>query len=144
MHELLDLTLEDIFRKFDMLLNQELTFCEFKGFCECIGKGNLTEKEFQTEVLAKFHSTLKGVTLQGFKDYFKHLVNETRASYGSSDEQVWQWLENLGYDRDLYSVRSRCFMLTCHSAHEVSVTVRDAVQTDLDTRTNLLVIDKFG
>lgn len=84
------------------------------------------------------------MTLQGFKDYFKHLINETRASYGNSDEQVWQWLENLGYDRDLYSVRSRCFMLTCHSAHEVSVTVRDAVQTDLDTRTNLLVIDKFG
>ena len=57
---------------------------------------------------------------------------------------IWQWLENLGYDRDLFSIRSRCFILTCHSAIEVSVTVRDAVQTDLDARTNLLVIDKFG
>ena len=50
----------------------------------------------------------------------------------------------MGYDRDLYSIRSRVFILSMHSATEVSVTVRDAVQTDLDQRTNLLVIDKFG
>ena len=53
-------------------------------------------------------------------------------------------LENLGYDRDLCSVRSRCFVLTLHSSSEVAVTVRDAVQTDLDTRTNLLIIEKYG
>jgi calpain-15 len=57
---------------------------------------------------------------------------------------VWQWLENLGYDKDLYSIRSRCFVLTLHSSSEVAVTVRDAVQTDLDTRTNLLIIEKYG
>lgn len=61
-----------------------------------------------------------------------------------SEELVWQWLENLGYDRDLYSVRSRCFVLTLHSSAEVAVTVRDAVQTDLDTRTNLLVLERYG
>ena len=31
-----------------------------------------------------------------------------------------------------------------HSTGEVAVTVRDAVQTDLDTRTNLLIIEKYG
>ncbi len=46
MHELLETTIEEIFRKFDMLLYRELTYCEFKGFCECIGRTNLTEKEF--------------------------------------------------------------------------------------------------
>jgi len=50
----------------------------------------------------------------------------------------------LGYDRDLYSVRSRCFILTIHSENEVNVTVRDAIQTDLDTRANILLIQKFG
>lgn len=44
-HELFESTINDIFRKFDMLLNKELTYCEFKGFCECINK-NLSEKEF--------------------------------------------------------------------------------------------------
>jgi len=66
-----------------------LTYCEFKGFCECIGKANLTEKEFQSEILTKFHSTQRGVTLKGFKDYFKQLIVETRQSFGNSDEQVW-------------------------------------------------------
>jgi hypothetical protein len=65
------------------------------------------------------------------------------ASQGN-DSQVWQWLENLGYDRELYSIRSRCFVLTLHSTSEVAVTVRDAVQTDLDTRTNLLIIERYG
>jgi len=30
-----------------MLLNRELSYCEFKGFCECIGR-NISEKEFQS------------------------------------------------------------------------------------------------
>ena len=45
LHELFDVTINDIFRKFDMLLNRELAYCEFKGFCECIGR-SLNEKEF--------------------------------------------------------------------------------------------------
>lgn len=44
--ELLETTLEEVFRKFDMLLYRELSYCEFKGFCECIGRANLTEREF--------------------------------------------------------------------------------------------------
>jgi calpain-15 len=110
-----------------MLLNNELTYCEFKGFCECIGRSNLTEKDFLNDVLPKYHSTTRGLTLQGFKEYFKQLIVETKALYNGNDEQVWQWLENLGYDRDIYSIRSRCFILTLHSSIEVSATVRDAV-----------------
>jgi hypothetical protein len=45
---------------------------------------------------------------------------------------MFQWLENLGYDRDLYSVRSRTFVLSVHSEKDVEVNVRDAVQTDID------------
>jgi hypothetical protein len=45
----------------------------------------------------------------------------------AGEDPMWQWLENLGYDRDLYSVRSRSFMLTFHSLPELSITVRDAI-----------------
>ena len=72
MHDMLETTLDEIFRKFDMLLYRELTYCEFKGFCECIGKTNLTEREFQTDILGKYHSTERGITLQGFKTYFRN------------------------------------------------------------------------
>jgi len=57
---------------------------------------------------------------------------------------MFKWLDKLGYDQDLYSIKSRCFMLTFHSTVDLSVSVRDAIQTDLDTRTNLLVVDRFG
>ena len=57
---------------------------------------------------------------------------------------MFQWLDALGYDQDLYSIKSRCFMLTFHSTVDLSVSVRDAIQTDLDTRANLLIIDRFG
>lgn len=57
---------------------------------------------------------------------------------------MFDWLWALGYDEALYSVRSRCFMLSVHADAEVGVKVHDAVASDLDWRTNLLVIDKFG
>ena len=31
-------TIYDIFNKFDMLMNRELTLIEFKAFYECLGK----------------------------------------------------------------------------------------------------------
>jgi hypothetical protein len=35
-------------------------------------------------------------------------------------------------------------MLSIHSDKFIQLDVRDATQTDLDTRVNLLIIDKFG
>ena len=37
-HPLFDLTIEDIFNKYDMNINKVLGFKEFKGFSDCIGK----------------------------------------------------------------------------------------------------------
>jgi len=163
MSMLFESTANDIFRKFDMLLNRELGYSEFKGFCDCVDK-HLTEDEFNRDILGKFASTKKmnskrgttnesqpsesqtararegGLTLEGFKRF---LVNEIENNMMKED-QMFEWLANLGYDEDLYSIRSRCFMLTFHSTVDLSVSVRDAVQTDLDMRTNLLVTDKFG
>ena len=81
-----------------------------------------------------------GLTLEGFKQF---MVAEIEAQ-GMDEERMFEWLAALGYDLDLYSVKSRCFMLTFHSTIDLSVSVRDAIQTDLDTRTNLLVVDRFG
>lgn len=50
MHPLLELTVEDIFNKYDMNINGVLAYKEFKGFCDCIGL-NLTHKEFTTNFL---------------------------------------------------------------------------------------------
>ncbi len=38
LHENVESTIIDIFRKFDMLMTRELTFVEFKGFYESVNK----------------------------------------------------------------------------------------------------------
>ena len=53
MSMLFESTANDIFRKFDMLLNRELGYSEFKGFCDCVGK-HMTEDEFNKDILSKF------------------------------------------------------------------------------------------
>ena len=41
-------------------------------------------------------------------------------------------------------VRSRLFVLTVHSEFEIDLNVRDSLQTDLDQRVALLILEKFG
>lgn len=76
LHPLFELTVEDIFNKFDMLMNRVLGYREFKGFCQCIGK-DLDYNEFINDYLENFQSTDKGglggeegLTMNGFKDFF--------------------------------------------------------------------------
>jgi Ca2+-binding EF-hand superfamily protein len=55
MSTLFEITANDIFKKFDMLLTRELGYLEFKGFYECVGK-DITEAEFD-KILDAFSST---------------------------------------------------------------------------------------
>jgi len=140
MSMLFESTANDIFRKFDMLLRRELGYSEFKGFCDCAGRP-VSESEFST-LLTKFSSTRVqyregnddwtrerttaregGLTLEGFKQF---LVAEIEACH-MDEERMLSWLQALGYDQDLYSIKSRCFMLTFHSTVDLQVSVRDAV-----------------
>jgi hypothetical protein len=57
---------------------------------------------------------------------------------------IRNWLENLGYDREFYSLRSRCFMLTFHSNNPISVSVKDALNTDLNNKVNKILLKSFG
>ena len=97
----------DVFRKFDMLLNRELTFTEFKGFYDCLNK-SITEEEFKRDVLKNYASSAKGITLSGFIHFW---LDKTKQL---GEEAIYNWLENLGYDRSFYSIRSRCFILNVH------------------------------
>jgi hypothetical protein len=57
MSTLFEITANDIFRKFDMLLNRELGYQEFKGFHECLGLDEeMTEARFN-DILDNFCST---------------------------------------------------------------------------------------
>lgn len=136
--ELFDSTLSDIFRKFDLVISNTIDFKEFKGLYDIIGK-KITEIEFKHLILPNYCSSEGGFTLKGFKQWF---IDQVKTD---GDDVIFGWLAKLGYDRDLYSVRSRLFTVTFHSKTlegegQMEVKIRDAIGTDIDNVTNKLVI----
>ena len=61
-----------------------------------------------------------------------------------TEENMMEWLLKLGYDIDLFPIRSRNFGLTLHSNNPVEITIKNAVKTDIDSRANVLISKKFG
>jgi hypothetical protein len=64
-------TIKDIFKKFDMLLNRELKYNEFKGFWECTNNSSISMEEFKTGFLNKYTSSDEGLTEKGFINFFE-------------------------------------------------------------------------
>src|SRR5438132_816847 len=129
-----DSTLGDIFRKFDLVISNTIDFKEFKGLYDIIGK-KLTEVEFKQNVLSQYCSSEGGLTEKGFKQWFIDQVKN------AGEDVVFGWLSKLGYDQDLYSIRSRLFTVTFHSKTiegegQMEVKIRDAIGTDIDNVTN--------
>lgn len=131
-------TIKDIFKKFDMLLNRELRYSEFRGFWECITNSPISKDEFENSILNKYTSSNLGITEKGFISFFLDSLVE----FG--EKKIWEWLENLGYDNGLYPLRSRCFMLTFHSDNPIAVAVKDALNTDINNKGNKLIIKSLG
>ena len=133
-------TIKDIFKKFDILLNKYLSYKEFKQFLECVKTDNNTfnENDFK-EIINKYQSYNNCITENGFIEYWKD-------SYlcEGGDEEIKKWFKFLGYDEDLYPLKSRCFMLTFHSDIPINVSARDAISTDLNKKINKLIIKSFG
>ena len=57
--EIFDSTIGDIFRKFDLVINNTIDFKEFKGLYDIIGK-KITELEYKNQILPNFNSTDEG------------------------------------------------------------------------------------
>jgi hypothetical protein len=90
------------------MISNSIDFDEFKEFYETVGQA-LTQADFNSKILSKYCSTDRGLTLKGMKEFWKDAIKE------HGDAQIWQWLKNLGYDRELYSSFSRSFILSMHS-----------------------------
>eukprot|EP00826_Nyctotherus_ovalis_P005374 TRINITY_DN11210_c0_g1_i2.p1 TRINITY_DN11210_c0_g1~~TRINITY_DN11210_c0_g1_i2.p1 ORF type:complete len:481 (+),score=72.93 TRINITY_DN11210_c0_g1_i2:399-1841(+) len=133
----LELVLKEIFRKFDIQMKQELTYSEFKWICESLNQ-KISEEEFYKTFLPKYCSHSKGLCFRGFKEFFLKSLKEL------DETIIWDWLENLGYNKSLFPVRSRTFILTLHSDKELSVNVRDAIATSLDNTTSALIVERYG
>ena len=133
-------TVKDIFKKFDILLNKCLNYIEFKKFLECVKRDidNFTQAEFKF-LLEQYQSYNESITEQGFVEFWKNSYLQE-----GGDAEVKSWLKNLGYDDDLFPLKSRNFMLTFHSDIPISVCARDNISTDLNKKIDKLVIKTMG
>lgn len=67
--------IEDIFRKFDIIMGRELSFTEFSQLYLMTGE-KLTEEEFRESFLSNYCSTAEGITLRGLIDFFQTSIRE--------------------------------------------------------------------
>ena len=125
MTDIFEGTLEDIYYRLDTMISNSIDYDEFKEFYETVGQ-QLTKEDFQTKIMNKYCSTDKGLTLKGFKEFWKDSIK------AHGEAQIWDWLAKLGYDRDLYSSFSRSFILTMHSDQPITLQVGDTVSTNLE------------
>ena len=133
-------TIKDIFKKFDLLLNRYLGYKEFKGFWECVQNDKtINEKYFNNNILNRYQSYLNGITEKGFIDFFK----DTYLSRNGKEE-IYNWLNKLGYDRDLYPLKSRCFMISFHSETPIKVSVFNTLNTYLYNKIERLILKANG
>ena len=131
-------TIKDIFKKFDILLNKSLGFREFKQFLECVKVDTSSFDENMFKNIAEEFQSYNGcITENGFVEFWKKKTIE-------NIEEVKNWLKALGYDNDLYPLKSRCFMLTFHCDIPISVSARDALSTDLNKKIDKLIIKSMG
>jgi hypothetical protein len=77
--------------------------------------------------------------MKGLTEWF---IDQVRSE---GEDVVFGWLEKLGYDRDLFSVRSRLYTITFHSKAledngPMEVKIRDAIGTNLDNVVNKLLL----
>ena len=133
-------TIKDIFKKFDILLNRFLGYKEFKGFWECVQNNKtLNENYFNINILNKYQSFMNGITEKGFIDFFKDVYLSKNGK-----EEIYKWLNKLGYDKDLYPLKSRCFMIAFHTESSIKVSVYNTLETKLYSKVERLILSTNG
>ncbi|EAR85246.2 calpain family cysteine protease (macronuclear) [Tetrahymena thermophila SB210] len=132
--QLVESTLLDIFRKFDMRLTRKMSEQQFVAFKYCMEENQADEQEFRKEfydLLEEYPSPDKCLSQEGFIQY---MTEKIKNDQNQNIDSFLAKFKKIGYDESLYSIRSRCFIISLHSDVPLEVIVRDAIETDLDQR----------
>ena len=71
--EIFEGALEDIYYRLDTMISNSIDYEEFKEFFETVGE-QIYQPDFNAQIQSKFTSTDKGLTLKGFKDFWKESI----------------------------------------------------------------------
>ena len=136
LNPLAELTIKDIFRRLDKItINNMLEYSEFEEFYSRLNV-SFSEVDFKNKILKKFCNNNKGgINRRGFIEFFKDAIQT------QGEQAVWRWFEKWGYDKDLYSIEARCFMLTVHSMKPISIQIEEASpKRDLEDLVNKMIL----
>ena len=121
-------TVKEIFKKYDIYLNNYLSYEEFNNFYKCIKNISLSEKDYNINISSKYQSFDKSITEKEFIDFFRYNYLE------NGEKEIKTWLYNLGYSENLNSLKEKSFIITFHSDNEIKVKISDAILTNLQNK----------
>lgn len=129
-------TMNDIFRKVDLALNGKLSAGELNQFGKIIDNKEmqkLKQTDFTSSAFKTYSCDKEGLTNLGFKQYlFRNL----------KDKQISTMLDKLGYDQQLYSTKSRVFVMTFQSDYPIKVKINESIFGDMNKRVWDLYMNK--
>lgn len=121
-HPLIASTLRDVFRKVDLVLNRYLDVEELNTFGAVSGLQylkNISEEDFGPNGAMRYYSSSEeGLTCNGFVELLSDPEEIPEADLMNA-------LRRLGYDDDLYSLKSRCYVASIHSVYPIKVNIGD-------------------
>ena len=133
--------IKEIFKKYDIYLNNCLDYEAFNMFYKNIKNNNdfLTEKQFNIDIISKYQSYNKCITEKGFIDFFKYNYLKQ-----NGEKEIKIWLENLGYNEQLISTIEKSFVITFHSDNEIKIKILEASGTDLASKIEKNILKHKG
>jgi len=139
-HPLYKSAIKDVFRKFDMVLNRVLDVEELKIFGHCSGLDyfkKIKDDAFDDgEALRFYSSNDRGLTQYGFAE----LLTDPEEI---KEADLLKAFKTLGYDENLYSLKSRTFITSIHSDEPIKVQIGDALTNSYQSTALDLVNDHW-
>jgi hypothetical protein len=135
LHPLILSTFKNIFYKASIYLKETLNYYEFSTFME-MAKVYVSQEEFET-LLERYPSKDEGITEEGMVSYLTDMLKS------KGEKRMKRFLRRLGYDKNLYSVNYRPFVLTFHCYTSLNVQSIEA-PSELDKTVNEILLKCIG
>ena len=133
-HPLFVSTIQDLFRKSNKMLGEDLSYIEFSSLMSRVNV-HYSNEEFLA-MIEKYPSYEQGLTSEGFIEYMRDQFEER------GEGVIKEWLKLWGYDNDLYSIKSRYYVLTFHSNERLKIQMKNSAGLELNDRIHEMLLQK--
>ena len=130
--------LQDIFNSFDHNNLRRLNYDVFKPIYENITMNSLSKDAFEQNILKNYQSFQGGITEKGFISFVESCYKKLGAG------NIVNFLETLGFNNDLSNSKYRCYNIVFHSDKNISVSVRDSFESNINSKLNNILLKNFG